>query len=57
MKQLALEYTNLLDRIEETDKFVIKECKEFVKDAKLKYREEQEEKHISREENAPLITT
>ena len=49
---MALDYANLLDRIEETDKFVIKECKAYVKDAKVKFKEEQE--HY-KEENAPLL--
>lgn len=52
---MALDYTKLLDKIEETDKFVIKECKAFVKDAKVKYKEEQDEKQKHQEENAPLI--
>ena len=46
---MALDYTKLLDKIEETDKFVIKECKSFVKDAKVKFQEEK------LEENIPLI--
>lgn len=50
LKQLALDYSSLLDQIEETDKFVIKECKSFVKDAKVKYQEEK-----LQEENTPLI--
>ena len=56
MKQLALEYSVLLDKIEETDKFVINECKAFVKDAKVKFKQDQEdEKTISRDESVPLI--
>jgi hypothetical protein len=47
---LALDYSRLLDQIEETDKLVIKECKSFVKDAKVKF---EEEKLV--EENTPLI--
>ena len=58
MKQLALEYSGLLDKIEETDKFVINECKAFVKDAKVKVKveeDQEDEKAISRNENIPLI--
>ena len=56
MKQLALEYSSLLDKIEETDKFVINECKAFVKDAKVKVKQDQDtEKAISKDENIPLI--
>ena len=53
LKQLALDYTKLLNLIEETDKFVIKECKAFVKDAKVKYKEEQDGRQ--KDENVPLI--
>lgn len=60
LKQLALEYSKLLDKIEETDKAVIKECKAFVKQAKssLKQSEEDEEREREKEkrnENVPLI--
>lgn len=56
MKQLALDYSGLLDKIEETDKFVIKECKAFVKDAKVKFKEEERDGGGGvKEENVPLI--
>lgn len=46
----------LLDKIEETDKFVINECKAFVNDAKVKVKLDlDDEKAISKDENIPLI--
>lgn len=58
MKQLALEYSELLDKIETVDRFVIKECKLFLKDAKAKakYKENEHETKASiEEESYPLI--
>ena len=55
LKQLALEYSKLLDKIEEADKAVIKECKAFVKQAKSSLKEYDDEGITKGTENAPLI--
>lgn len=57
LKQLALEYSKLLDKIEEADRAVIKECKAYVKQAKssLNQYELDESKSDKAVENVPLI--